>query len=492
MSLNCVQGVGLDRIGCGLSVPHAVMVMSYTLMPPAQWAQREFALARLGDRRRTQRLVQMASRLAQCPTGTLPQAFADWKDLKAAYRFLDHLEFGPEQVQGPHWQQSLDACGQAGEYLIIEDTTVLDYSSHRRTEQLGFIGDGRGRGILLHSSLAVRVEGWATDEEPQALAVGLLRQESWIRTQQGLRYQHWRQRLGRRRESDRWAKVLDWMGQPGPGCQWIYLADRESDFFEPLQRCGRNKVDFIIRAFRDHKLAQGDEHLFEALAQAPVQGVSRVELRGRNGEAARQVTLSLSSCRVKLKGPWRPQGVLEDMEVNVVEARELSAPAGAQPLHWILLTSLPCQGLRALKRIVARYGLRWWIEQYHKALKSGTGVEESQLEKGFRLENLVAVLAVVAVRLVNTQWLARNRPDERVEPQSFGAIALKILGAKFEVPKGGWTNRSVLIAVAKLGGFLARKHDGMPGWQTIWRGWSALMYMCQGVEIFNATTKTCG
>ena len=136
--------------------------------------------------------------------------------------------------------------------------------------------------------------------------------------------------------------------------------------------------------------------------------------------------------------------------------------------------------------------MRWWIEQYHKALKSGAGIEESQLEKGFRIENLLAVLAVVAVRLVNTQWLARNRPDEPVEAESFGATALKILSAQYEPPKGGWTNRSVLIAVARMGGFLARKHDGMPGWQTIWRGWSQLLCMCQGVEILNERAKRCG
>ena len=158
----------------------------------------------------------------------------------------------------------------------------------------------------------------------------------------------------------------------------------------------------------------------------------------------------------------------------------------------LLLTSLPRQGLGQLKRIVARYAMRWWIEQYHKALKSGAGVEASQLEKGFRIENLLAVLAVVAVRLVNTQWLARHRPDEPVEAESLGPHALKILSAKYKVPEGAWTNRSVLLAVARLGGFLARKHDGMPGWQTIWRGWSILMCMCEGVEILNEKAKRCG
>jgi hypothetical protein len=467
-------------------------IMTTSLLAPAQWAQTEFGLAELGDQRRTQRLMKMASSLAQTPTGMLPQAFPAWKDLKAAYRFLDHIEFGPAEIQQPHRQHTLEACRQPGEYLLIEDTTELDYSSHRRTEQLGFIGNGRGRGLLMHSTLAVRVEAWDLDQKPEAIAVGLLEQKSWIRTQSGLRRQNWRQRMTRPRESDRWAKVLDQMGSPPQGCQWIYLADREADFYEPIQRCRRNGEDFIIRGFRDRKLAGGDEHLFAALEKAPAQGVMNVPLRGRNGEPAREAAVSLRSCCVKLKGPWRPQGIQEDVEVNVVEVHETMPPQEAEPLRWILLTSLPCQRLVELRRIVARYGLRWWIEHYHKALKSGAGVEESQLEKGFRIENLLAVLAILAVRLVNTQWLARNRPDEPVEAESFGASALEILSAKYEMPKGGWTHRSVLVAVARLGGFLARKHDGLPGWQTIWRGWSKLMCMCEGLEILKEKAKRCG
>src|SRR5580692_3764918 len=118
--------------------------MTENLMAPAQWAQAEFALAELGDQRRTNRLVTMATHLAQTPTGTLPQAFPEWQDLKAAYRFLDHVEFGPAEIQDPHRRHTLAACRQPGEYLLIEDTTALDYSTHRRTGQLGFIGNGRG------------------------------------------------------------------------------------------------------------------------------------------------------------------------------------------------------------------------------------------------------------------------------------------------------------------------------------------------------------
>ena len=108
-------------------------------------------------------------------------------------------------------------------------------------------------------------------------------------------------------------------------------------------------------------------------------------------------------------------------------------------------------------------------------------MEQSQLERADRLESLIAVLAVVAVRLLSAKLLARSRPETFEVAASFGPEMLMLLEQKIGPPKGGWTNRNVIIATARLGGFLARKHDGMPGWQTLWRGWQPLIWMCQGL-----------
>jgi hypothetical protein len=246
----------------GFLAPTAIKTTN--LLAPAQWAQLEFALAKLGDQRRPQRLVNMAACLAQTPTGTLPQAFPEWKDLKATCRFLDHLEYGPAEIQQPHRENTLAACRQPGEYLLIEDTTELDYSSHPKTKPLGFIGNGQGQGLLVHSTLAVRVEAWNLAQEPEGIALGLLAQKSWVRPVKGLRQQSWRKRMSRPRESDRWARALAEMGVPPAGCQWIYLADREAGFYEPIQRCQQQGLDFIIRGYHDHKQVGADEHLSAA------------------------------------------------------------------------------------------------------------------------------------------------------------------------------------------------------------------------------------
>jgi hypothetical protein len=471
-----------------------IIMTHTTLLPPSQWAEEEFALAELGDPRRTKRLVKMASALAHSPGGTLPQAFPEWKELKGAYRLLSQPEASYERILSPHWEHTRQACQEAGEYLFIEDTTELDYTDHPATQELGFIGDGRGRGLLLHSTLAVRVEACPLEEPLAGTVLGLLGQQCWGR--QGApgkkRRETWRQRVSRPRESQRWARVLEEVGGPPRGCRWIFMADREADFYEPIERCQRHGLDFIIRGYRDRALVDKTEHLKAAVRQAPVRGQMRVKLRARPGQAARTAVVEVRTGRVQAQGPERRGGPRPALRLQVVEVREVGAPAGVEALHWLLLSSLPCTSWGQVQRIVRRYAARWWVEEYHKALKTGVGVEASQLERAYRLESLVAVLAVVAVRLLNAKWLARAHPDEAVEAAVFGEEALGILAGKYGRPAGGWTHRSVLVAVARLGGFLARRHDGLPGWQTIWRGWQRLLWMCQGVELLQQQGGTCG
>ena len=463
--------------------------MSITSLQPAgQWAQEEFAFADLGDPRLNKRLVKIANHLALCPGGTLPQAFPEWAELKGAYRFFDHPGVDFAKVLQPHVERTRQRCREPGEYLIIEDTSDLDFSRHRRTQDLGVIGDGNGRGFELHSALAVRVESWTLEQRPEGQVVGLFAQQC-RRPKPAPKGETRRERFQRRRKSSWWAEAFGGAGPVPKGCCWIYIADQESDFYEPIQTCQQRGEDFIIRAFQDRRLADEAGKLCAALAQAPVLGQSTVALRSRGGESARTAIVELRSVQVDLDGPWRPGGWQEPLRgVWVLEVREVHTPEGVEePLHWVLLTSLPCRTLAEARRVVGRYTARWWIEEYHKALKSGATVEASQLERGGRLEPLIAVLAVVATRLLNTKLLARSRPEGTEAKESFGPEDLAILEKKFGRPEGGWSNRNVLVATARLGGFLARKHDGMPGWQTIWRGWQRLMWMTEGLGILNDT-----
>ena len=460
--------------------------MCTTLLPAPQWAQNEFGFAPLGDKRRQHRLVKIATHLAACPGGTLPQAFPDWAELKAAYRFFGQKHVTFEHILAPHVERTRQSCRAPGEYLLIEDTTLLDFSRHRATENLGVIGDGRGRGFTLHTTLAVRVEAWTLEPKPEGTLVGIFGQQCRA-PQPAPRGETRAQRLSRPRGSQVWAAALAQAGRPPANAQWIYLADRESDFYEPLKICREQGLDFVVRAATDRRLAQDAGHLRESLAQAPVLYQTTIELRARPGQGARTARVELRSVRVDLDGPWRPGGWQEPLrDVGVVEVREAGAPEGVEALHWILLTSLPGQTVAQVQRVIGRYHARWWIEEYHKALKSGAGVETSQLEEASRLQALLAVLAVVAVRLFSTKLLARSRPETFEAAESFGSEMLQLLEHKLGPPVGGWTNANLMVAVARLGGFIGRKSDGMPGWQTIWRGWQRLIWMLEGATLLGA------
>ena len=52
------------------------------------WAEEEFGNANLGDVRRTERLIEIASTLGENPQASLPEACSDAAELKATYRFF--------------------------------------------------------------------------------------------------------------------------------------------------------------------------------------------------------------------------------------------------------------------------------------------------------------------------------------------------------------------------------------------------------------------
>ena len=112
---------------------------------------------------------------------------------------------------------------------------------------------------------------------------------------------------------------------------------------------------------------------------------------------------------------------------------------------------------------------------------TGCRAEQRRLEEADRLVPLLGALAIVAVRLLGLRDAARCDADA---PADVPQTTIKILAAKLQQSTECFaTNRDFLRGVAGLGGFLARKSDGEPGWQTIWKGWFVLMILVEGYEL---------
>ena len=130
------------------------------------------------------------------------------------------------------------------------------------------------------------------------------------------------------------------------------------------------------------------------------------------------------------------------------------------------------------------YAGRFKIETYHKVLKSCCRAEQSKLCTAERLTNLLAVLCVVAWRVF---WLTMT---SRATPEAPAEVALtseevEILDrlAGDGSPPPDRTVAHYLVALAKLGGYLARSKDPPPGNMVVWRGLTRLMDIHLGFEL---------
>ena len=164
---------------------------------------------------------------------------------------------------------------------------------------------------------------------------------------------------------------------------------------------------------------------------------------------------------------------LVPLRVGVVLVTEVDPPAGAEPVRWLLLTSLPVGTVEEAQTCVRSYRLRWLIERYHFVLKSGCRVERLQLEEADHLIRALAVLAAVAWRVLWLTYLARAEPEA---PCTL-AVSAEVWPVLWRhthpsqpLPATPPTLREAVRAIAQLGGFLGRRGDGEPGVQTIWRG----------------------
>ena len=442
----------------------------------SEWARLNFGGCELGDKRRTKRLVQVAEQVANNPSASLPDQIERWGDLKAAYRLFDRDETSFEAIAGPHWELTQQAA--RGRTLVVGDTTEIDFGRFRQIAGVGPTGNGSGQGFLLHNALMVD----ADSEEIIGVAGQTIHYRKKKMSKKRLNAS---QRLKAERESQVWGTVIDQIGEPSAGVQYVHVFDRGADNFEVYCHLLQQRGEWVVRASKMSRYvltetSEAPVPLQDCLPQLDRLGSYALRLRSRGEQPAREAQLEVRVGRVKIPrprhvSPWVRKLRQPPIAMNVLEVVEVNAPPDVTPIRWVLFTSLPVKTFRDAWTIIGYYELRWLVEEYHKALKTGCRTESRQLKAAGRLEALVALTSVVAVRLLRLKSLARTNPEvpaRRVVPRVWLAmlkLAHRNLSRVHDLTVGQFYRE-----VAKLGGFLGRKSDGDPGWITIWRGWEKL------------------
>lgn len=428
-----------------------------------------FGACDLGDARRTERAVQIAARMADHPGGSSPEQMADWAELKACYRFFNNDAVTFDALARPHWEQTCAAA--KGRVLILNDTTTISYKERREID--GFTRGGKGMpyGFQLHNALMVTAADGAV--------LGLARQELFYRVP-APKTENRRQRARRPRETDVWGRIIDAIGTPAEGAEYVHVCDRGADNLEVFCHLQQQRCQWVVRCSHLNRDVQpvvsGDLapvlSVERVLAGLPLWGTTSLSLRARPGQPARTAVLEVRVVEVSLPQPRRRTPYLRELDFRelrqtLVELREADPPRGVSPLRWVLWTSLPVTNQDEALAIGAIYEQRWLIEELHKAMKTGCQLEDRQYESSHCLEGVAGMTSVLAVRLLALKQLARAAPETPaayVVPREWLRM-LEIL-RKRPLP----TVRDFIRHLAGLGGFLMRKGDGEPGWITLWRG----------------------
>ena len=98
------------------------------------------------------------------------------------------------------------------------------------------------------------------------------------------------------------------------------------------------------------------------------------------------------------------------------------------------------------------------------------------------LIRLLGLLSPLAVRLVQVRERVRQEPARPAASVS-EPLMLAVLAERAGQSPDTMTLGTFWTEVARPGCYLARSHDGPPGWRTIWKGWLDLQTLLEGVHL---------
>ena len=373
------------------------------------------------------------------------------------------------------WSEQTRFAAAGLHVLAIQDTSEINFkTTPERRRGLGEIGKGSGRGVLLHAMLALDADSDA--------CLGLVAGEVWMRPGR-VTVPHAKRPL-EERESRRWLSTAERAKEvlKAAACVTV-IDDREGDIYAKWASVAAQNFHLLTRSMHDRALIDGAS-LYAAAAAFPIADVTTIDLPARAHQPARQAKLSLRFGRVTIK---RPQGaspsLANSVDLTLIEVVEVSPPAGAEPLHWRLLTTHEVADAAAASRIVGWYKKRWTIEQLFRLMKTeGLQLEDSRLETADRLLKLTAIAAKAAVI---TLQLVQARDGRSAEPASraFSEEQIELLAAlatKYRGRTALQTNPHPAKSLAWAAWIIAR----LGGWDGYPRTKPGPITMRRGVEYF--------
>lgn len=438
------------------------------------WLNTEFNSSDLADLRLNKRLQTIIGSFCSSPSTSIPQASGTWGKTKAAYRFLNNQKVTHENILQPHKNLTQTRISKEQVVLAIQDTTSLNYTSHSETEGLGYIGPSQNqKGMLVHTTLAVT---------PSRIPLGIVHQQTWVRSSEEYGKKHNRHdKPIQDKESQKWINSLlatQKLQKISPDTLLISIGDREADIYELLQKAltSDTQCKLLVRAAWNRNIEHTQENLWPYMQSQPATDTLEIIVPRKNKKTERIAKVEIRFAKVSLKPPQRKSS-FQPVQLWAIYANEPLPPAGEDGLSWMLLTTLEVSTKEDAIQYVQYYTARFSIEIFHKILKSGCKIEKHQLKTADRLKSCLAIDSIVAWRIMFLTMLGRALPDLPctviLKDHEWKSLYCFVHQTQ-QSPKKPLSLSSAIRLIARLGGFLARKQDGHPGAQVLWRGMKEL------------------
>jgi len=458
------------------------------------WAERAFGHAELGDSRRTDRLVEIATRAAQRPCGKLSAVFKVARELDAAYDFVERDHTCIRRLGEAVGRATAEECRGLGRVRIAVDGSSLTLTDQDHAKGFGAIGTTTAgtRGLKVVSALVVDEDG---------ATVGLLSQSWWARPKSPPR----RSRQERKRANDKKKahrkESRYWLGAIGEatsrldefGAKGWFQLDREADAWSMLTRLAASGHWFTVRSASSRVIADdGTGHVL----LRPRMGASRIvdtyflEVPAAHGRRARRARMVVRAAFVTLQMRDATRGKRHPLCVNVVWTREEgTTPRSEKPIDWMLLTNAPVDTKQAVRLVVEGYAMRWRVEEFHKTWRTGgCNAQLTQLRSRNAVIRWATILAVVATRIERLKRIARTEPDApaSTELSPIEIEVLVVMKRRYKkktenVPDGIPSIAQAVRWIADLGGYTGESSGGPPGSITIQRGLEHLSVAVEAV-----------
>lgn len=403
--------------------------------------------------------------------------------------FFSNPKVSSKALMQPHLQRTVARIQSAKtDYILsIQDSVVLNYTSHKAKTEMGLISRTEHRdqyGLIQHNTLCV------TDQNE---SLGLL-------DLQHFHHDDFDTDIPRDKRMIEEKKDICWINASRArrallghtNKKIITVADREGDFFEFLHDLWIHKESFVIRAQHNRSIGEknlknNNTKLFELLHSQTIFGTIQACINDVDTHEIKHIELKIKKLGdIQLPPAFkllRQMPQYKPITANAVLAYN-------ETYCWILLTDLPVETLANCERVISIYKSRWHIEDYHKILKTGYQVDEIYLHASRQaVENALTMASLSACRLY---WLIyTGRVAESIKADRlFAAYEWKSLYVYFKekVPLETPSLSTIILKIARLGGYKQKKNDRPPGIKTMWLGFQSFTVIAQ--MYYNMSTKT--